>query len=407
MPWKEVKPMDDKIRFIADYLNQYFTVTELCERYNISRKTGYKWIKRYYQLGPDALSDRSRKPHHSPTKTDTKTENEILKIRKRHHSWGAKKILWRIAKDHPDWKLPANSTVYLILKKHGYIKKRRRSRKRFHPGKPVRPITRPNDTWTVDFKGQFKTKDGIYCYPLTIADGFSRYLLACEGLLSTKHIFAKPVFKRIFQEYGLPNKIRSDNGNPFASIALGRLSRLSIWWIRLGILPELIELGHPEQNGSHERMHRTLKQETIIPPAKNLKKQQERFDTFQNEYNNQRPHEGINMKTPAEIYSLSQRKLPKKLPQVEYPAHFEVRLVSENSGIRWRRKGKNGRVCVSHLLAGEYVGLEEVDNEIWNVYFGPIWLGRLDERIMRIIDKYGNSLRKKRAKTTKNCNPCP
>jgi len=405
MPWKEVKPMDDKVNFIADYLNQYFSITELCERYNISRKTGYKWIDRYKKSGPEGLYDHSRRPHSSPTKTPIRNENEIIKIRDKHPSWGAKKILWRIAKDHPLWKLPAISTVSLILKKNGLVKKRRRSMKRFHPGKPVSPIIAPNDTWTVDFKGHFKTKDGIYCYPLTIVDGFSRYILACEGLVSTKHILSKPVFERLFQEYGLPNKIRSDNGTPFASIALGRLSRLSAWWIRLGIQPELIEPGHPEQNGSHERMHRTLKQETIIPPAKNLKKQQDRFDIFQEEYNNLRPHEGIDMQVPSEIYFPSKRKMPNKLPQVEYPAHFEVRLVSENSGIRWNGKGKDGRVCVSHLLAGEYVGLEEVDNGIWNVYFGPIWLGRLDERIMRIIDKKGKSQRVNRP--IKNCYLCP
>lgn len=401
MPWKEVTLMDDKVNFISDYLKQYFSMTELCERYNVSRKTGYKWIDRYKKLGTDGLHDLSKRPHHLPTKTPAKIEKEIIKIRGRHQSWGAKKILFTIAKNHPSWDLPATSTASLILKNNGFVKKRRRSMKRFHSGKPVGSIVAPNDTWTVDFKGQFKTKDGIYCYPLTIIDGFSRYILACEGLLSTKHILAKPVFKRLFQEYGLPNKIRSDNGVPFASIALGRLSRLSIWWIRLGIMPELIEPGHPEQNGSHERMHRTLKQETIIPPAKNLKEQQKRFDIFQDEYNNLRPHEGIDMQVPSEIYHPSQRSMPKKLPQVEYPAHFEVRLVSENSGIRWKGKGKDGRICVSHLLAGEYVGLEEIDNGIWNVYFGSIWLGRLDERIGRIIDKNGNSQRVNKEKNHK------
>ena len=398
MPWKEVKPMDERLRFIADYLNQYFTITELCERYDISRTTGYKWIDRYNQTGtPDALLDLSRKPYHSPLKTPEEIENEILNLRSKHPSWGPKKLLWRIGKDHPNWTLPATSTTSLILKKNGCVKKRRRSMKRFHPGKPMSPITEPNDTWTADFKGHFKTRDGIYCYPLTVADEFSRYLLACDGLLSTKHTPVKPVFKLLFQIYGLPNRIRTDNGNPFASIALGRLSRLSVWWIRLGIMPELIEPGHPEQNGIHERMHRTLKQETVIPPAQNLKKQQERFDKFRNEFNYERPHEGVHMNPPAEVYSPSLRRMPKKLPQVEYPDHFEVRLVSKNSGIRW----KNDRVCVSHLLAGEYVGLEEVDNGLWNVYFGPVWLGRLDERTMQIIDKKGNFQRTKRTKNNK------
>jgi len=395
MPWNEVKPLNERTRFIADYLNHYFSITELCHRYNISRTTGYKWIERFQKDGPAALCDRSRRPHCSPYRTPDHVVKELLVLRSKHPNWGPKKLLWRIKKDHPDWTLPATSTTSLILKKNGCIKKRRRSMKRYHPGRPMSPITAPNDTWTTDFKGHFKTKDGIYCYPLTIADGFSRYIFACEGMLHPKHEHVKPVFQRLFETYGLPNRIRSDNGNPFASIALGRLSRLSVWWIRLGIMPELIELGHPEQNGIHERMHRTLKQETVLPPARNLNKQQKRFNAFCNEFNNDRPHEGLGMKPPAEAYKPSQRPMPKKLPQIEYPAHFEVRLVSENSGIRWKDGHRKGRVSVSHVLSGEYVGLEEVDNGIWDVYFGPIWLGRLDERIMRIIDKYGNSQREK------------
>ena len=395
MPWNEVKPMDERLRFIADYLNNYFSVTELCHHYNVSRKTGYKLINRYNKYGIESITNRSRKPHHSPNKTPDHIVNEILNVRSKHPFWGPKKLLWRIKKDHPDWALPANSTSSLILKKYGCVKKRRRSMKRYHPGRPMSPILSPNDTWTTDFKGHFKTKDGIYCYPLTIADGYSRFLLACDAFLSTQHVLVKPVFQRLFEIYGLPNKIRSDNGTPFASIALGRLSRLSVWWIRLGIMPELIELGRPEQNGIHERMHRTLKQETVIPPAKNAREQQLKFDTFRNEFNYERPHEGIDMNPPTEVYKSSFKRMPKKLPQIEYPGHFEVRLVSANGGIRWRDRPRKGRVPVSLVLRGEYIGLEEVDNGIWDVYFGPIWLGRLDERIMRIIDKYGNSQREK------------
>lgn len=201
MPWKEVTLMDDKVNFISDYIKQYFSVTELCERYEVSRKTGYKWIERYKKFGPDGLHDLSRKPHHLPTKTPIEIEEAIVKLRGKHHSWGAKKILWTIAQQHPNWELPAVSTASQILNNHGLVKRRRRSMKRFHTGKPTDPIIAPNDTWTVDFKGQFKTKDGVYCYPLTIVDGFSRYILACEGLLSTKHVLAKPVFERLFKEY--------------------------------------------------------------------------------------------------------------------------------------------------------------------------------------------------------------
>jgi len=257
----------------------------------------------------------------------------------------------------------------------------------------MEPIVGPNDTWSTDFKGHFKTLDGIYCYPLILADEYSRYVLACEGLLSTRHVLVKPLFKRMFEIYGLSNKIRSDNGVPFASVALGRLSKLSVWWIRLGIIPELIEPGHPERNGIHERMHRTLKQETVIPPAKNIKKQQERFDHFCKEFNQERPHEALNMTPPAEVYTPSPRPVPKKRPQVEYPLHFKVRLVSDSGGIRWSDGSHRDHVGISTTLTGQYVRLEEVDSGIWDVYFGHVWLRRLYEKLMRIIDKYGDTQR--------------
>ena len=393
MPWKKVEPMNEKVRFVSDYLNQYFSFTELCNRYYISRKTGYKWIDRYNTSGPKALIDQSRKPHDSPSATPKHILEELLSLRSKHPTWGAKKLLWRVERDHPDWELPARSTVCLILKRNGLVKKRRKSMRRYHPGKHFAPINESNDTWAIDFKGHFKTGDGIYCYPLTITDLYSRFIIACEGLLAPRYAPVKQVLTHAFEIYGLPRRIRSDNGAPFASFALGRLSRLSVWWIRLGIIPELIEPGRPEQNGKHERMHRTLKQETVIPPARNLNKQRERFDDFAHVFNYERPHEGIGMKPPAELYKVSFRTIPKKLSPIEYPDHFEKRLVSKNSGIRWQNHQGWGRVCVSHLLAGEYVGLEEVDNGLWDVYFGPVWLGRLCERTMKIIDKNGKSYR--------------
>ena len=213
-------------------------------------------------------------------------------------------------------------------------------------------------------------------------------------MLSLHQQPVKAVFKRLFEEYGLPEKIRTDNGNPFASNALGRLSRLSAWWIRLGIIPELIEPGCPEQNGRHERMHKTLKYETTIPPGANLGTQQKRFDMFRNEYNHIRPHEALGMKTPATVYHPSSRAMPSHLPAIEYPAHYEVRRVSKNCGIRWKHK----RISVSHVLAGEYIGLEEIDNGIWDVYYGPLWLGRFIEKLMRIEDKNGKLQRQNRKK---------
>ena len=251
-------------------------------------------------------------------------------------------------------------------------------------------MTAPNGTWTADFKGQFKTRNGVYCYPLTIVDGFSRYLLACQGLRSTAIAGARPTFLRLFQEYGLPWIIRTDNGVPFATTALGRLSTLSVWWIRLGIIPELIAPASPQQNGRHERMHRTLKAEATRPPSANLQAQQVRFNRFRHEYNDERPHEALNQETPASHYQPSPRELPRRLAPLEYPGHFEVRLVSRNSGIRWKKRW----VCVTHTLAGEYVGLEEVGDGLWDVYFGPMKLGRMDERLLRIADHKGRTVRR-------------
>ena len=387
MPWKEELPMDQKIRFIGDYLNRYFPFTELCDRFGISRKTGYKWINRYQESGlPDSVLERSRRPHHFPSQTRETIVAALLAVRDKHPFWGPKKLLWRVELDHPEWdNLPALSTVSLILKRNGLTPKHRKRVRRSHPGKPMTVITQANQVWTVDFKGQFKTGNGRYCYPLTVADGFSRHIFACEGMLSPSHNPVKQVFKRLFREYGLPERIRSDNGNPFASVALGRLSRLSVWWIHLGILPELIEPGCPQQNGRHERMHKTLKYETTIPPAANLKMQQHRFDAFLYEFNHERPHEALGMKLPSEVHTRSSRPFPTRLPQIDYPAHFEVRRVSRNSGFRWKSK----YVSASHVLIDEYVGLEEIDNGVWEVYFGPIWLGRLDEKVMKIQDRYG------------------
>jgi hypothetical protein len=246
-------------------------------------------------------------------------------------------------------------------------------------------MTEPNAVWTADFKGQFKTRDGQYCYPLTVADGYSRFLLACQALRSTAIELARPVFFRLFQEYGLPGIIRTDNGVPFATTALGRLSTLSVWWVRLGIYPELIEPAHLQQNGSHERMHRTLKRDTIHPPKGNLAAQQTCFNRFRMEFNDERPHEALGQDTPSSRYRPSSRVLPKTLPPVEYPAHYEVRYVSANGGIRW----KCAWVCVTHTLAGEFVGLNEIGDGLWDVYFGPVQLGRMDERKLRIEDHRG------------------
>ena len=391
MPWKETSPVDQRTQFIADYLRESLSLSELCGMYAVSRKTGYKWIDRYLRQGPAGLEERSRRPGRSPNQTSEEIVAALLEARRHHPSWGGKKLLALLHKRHPEWTLPGRSTACDILSRHGLVPRRRWRRRIGHPGKPTTQILAPNDVWSADFKGQFRTGDGRYCYPLTVADGFSRYLLGCQALPSTAVAAAKPVFTRLFQEYGLPQRIRSDNGVPFATTTLARLSTLSAWWVRLGILPELIEPGHPEQNGRHERMHRTLKAETARPAAGSLAAQQRRFNRFRQEFNFERPHEALDQETPAACYAASPRPMPERLPPLEYPDRFEVRYVSANGGMRWNARWVN----VSIVCEGEYVGLEEIADGIWNVYFGPLKLGRLNERHMRIEDEYGRLARRR------------
>jgi transposase InsO family protein len=381
--------MDQRTQFIADYLRETLSISELCEYYAVSRKTGYKWIDRYLRHGPAGLEELSRRPRQCPRQTPEPVVDAILNARRRHPSWGGKKLLTIVRKRHPDWPWPHRSTIYDILNRHGLVARKRARRPIGHPGKPNSVIDAPNQVWSADFKGHFKTGDGIYCYPLTIADGYSRFLLGCQALHSTAVREAKPVFTRIFREYGLPQRIRTDNGAPFATVSLARLSTLSAGWVRLGVRPELIEPGKPQQNGRHERMPRTLKAETTRPPAANLPAQQRKFNRFREEFNQARPHEALDQHTPASCYCPSPRPMPDKIPPLEYPDRFEKRLVSENGGIRWNHEW----IIVSVCCAGEYVGLEEIDDGVWNVYFGPLKLGRLHERHMRIEDANGHLLR--------------
>jgi transposase InsO family protein len=376
--------MDQKTQFIADHLRLSLSFAELTQLYHVSRKTGYKWIERYRRMGPAGLEDRSRRPKFSPTATPKEIVDMLLEARRRHPSWGAKKLLKLISRAHPRLILPCRGTVCEVLARHGMVLKKPRRRRIGHPGRPETVTYAPNDLWCADYKGQFKTMNGLYCYPLTVTDEYSRYLLGCQALNSTTIVEAKPVFTRLFQEFGMPARIRTDNGVPFATYTLGRLSRLSAWWVRLGILPEFIEPGCPQQNGRHERMHRTLKAETTVPPAGSAAAQQRKFNTWREEFNNERPHEALDMETPASCYQPSRREMPKKLPPIEYPDRFEVRYVSANGGIRW----KMGWVMVSMACIGENVGLEEIDNGLWNVYFGSFKLGRLNDRTMTIESVY-------------------
>src|SRR5438067_826034 len=335
MPWREITPMDERLQFVADVRRGTEEMSELCRRYGVSRKSGYKWLARYEAEGALAFRERSHRPHTCPHETAPDAVDALGELRRRHSTWGPKKLLALLARRRPALALPAPSTAAALLKRAGLVTARTRRRTPGHPGRPTAPMDAPNAIWTADFKGEFKTRDGVYCFPLTVADGYSRYLLACHALLSTATSGARPVFERLFREYGLPARLRSDNGVPFATIALGRLSTLSVWWVRLGILPDLIEPSSPQQNGRHERMHRTLKAEATKPPEAHLRAQQRRFDTFRAEYNTERPHEALAQTAPASWYTPSARPYPSQHPALEYPAHRDGRRVSRNGGVRW------------------------------------------------------------------------
>lgn len=379
MPWRERSSMDERMQFVADHTRQLWSMTTLCDRYGISRKTGYKWIDRYVRQGAAGLELRTSRPHHSPQTTDPELVKAVIALRRRE-KWGGKKIVAVLRERHPTWAVPAVSTANDILKRAGLVSTRRRARP-VPPAvyQPVPPSS-PNQVWTADFKGQFRTGRGQLCYPLTICDGWSRFLLTCYALPTPSTAAAKEIFRRAFREYGLPERIRTDNGEPFAAASLGRLSRLSVEWIRLGIYPELIAPASPQQNGAHERMHRTLKADTTRPPAATLRGQQLRFTAFRRRYNRIRPHEALGQRPPARVYTPSPRRWPKIVEPLDYPGHYEIRRVAAPGVMWWHSR----RVSISTVLIGESIGLEPIDDGEWDLHFGPIRLGRFDERTRRI-----------------------
>jgi len=378
MPWSESTRMEQRRRFIEALESCEYTMTELCEAYGIARKTGYKWAERYAQEGLTGLADRSRAPCSCPHATEQRCVEALLEERRLHPRWGPRKLLARLRRRHPGWSWPAVSTAGAILRRHGLVQPRvRRARRRGGAEKPVVSASRPNDVWTTDFKGEFRLGNRQLCYPLTVMDSASRYLLGCRTRKSVAIAAAQPVFEDLFRTYGLPQAILCDNGGPFAAYrAPRRLSRLSVWWIRLGIEPIFIQPGHPEQNGAHERFHRTLKAATARPPRENFDAQQGAFDDFGHEYNFERPHEALELTMPAEHYRRSARPYPERLPKLEYPGHFEVRRVSSNGTITWRQQ----RLFLSESLIRTEVGLEEVDDGLWSIYLADTLLARYDER---------------------------
>jgi len=380
MPWKETRVMDQKIQMIGDWLSEEYSVSELSRIYGVSRKTLYKWIGRYGMDPDGGLKDQSRVPLTMPRATSPELVAEILACRSSHERWGARKLLAWLGDRQPEKKWPAASTTSEILKRHGMMHSRQ---KRHHVAPYSEPFLKsyqPNEVWCGDFKGQFRLGVGDLCYPLTVTDSFSRLLIGCWGLEHPSYLPTRSRFERAFIEYGLPAAIRTDNGAPFASVAIGGLSSLAVWFIKLGIWPERIEKGHPEQNGRHERLHRTLKAEAISPPRKTFQEQQRAFDRFRASYNVERPHEALGQKPPASIYQTSSRKYPARLAAVEYPRSFKERRVLRGGTIKWRGE----ETYLSSVLGGEMVGLSQVDNATWQIYFSFYPLGLIDDTTLKI-----------------------
>lgn len=375
----ETNAMEQRRSFVIDYESGQWSMSELCERYRITRPTGYKWVERVEVEGEAGLAERSRAPRGCPHETPERVVRLLLEARQ-GYGWGAKKLLQVLSKRHPQLAWPARSTVNAILDRHGKLRKNRRRRKWKHPGAAALATERPNQVWPADFKGQFKTRDGRYCYPLTVSDHFSRKLLLCKGLPSVKTEGAKPAFRRLFQEVGLPEAMRTDNGVPFASTGIHGLCELNVWWMQLGIVHQRILPASPQENGQHERMHRELKRETTRPPASNLRGQQRKFDFFQLRYNEERPHDGIGGQLPDERWEPSPRPYPERIAAPEYPSHLEVRRVSAAGTFRLKAK----QPFLSNALADESIGLEEVGDGVWNLVYYRTLLGKIDERTGQI-----------------------
>lgn len=378
MPWMECNQVEERLKFVARLLDGE-KMSCLCREFGISRKTGYKIYERYKDSGIEGLTDRSRRPYRHANQLPFQIEKLILQIKKEKPSWGAPKIREKIIRQYPDIHIPAKSTIHAVLDRYGLVAKQKRRRYKAQ-GTELSYGKHPNELWCADYKGEFLLGNKQYCYPLTITDFNSRYLIACEGLATTKEEFAFTIFERVFKEYGLPNAIRTDNGVPFsAPNALFGLSKLSVWWLRLGINIERIKPGHPEQNGRHERMHLTLKKETTKPAGENFLQQQARFDDFINEFNHERPHQALGMKYPGEMYVPSTR-IYQGLPDIDYPFHDKTAVVTQCGRICFEGR----KINLSVVFGGQKVGIKEVEDNIWLVSFMQYDLGYFDEQTCRL-----------------------
>jgi transposase InsO family protein len=372
--------MDQRRLFVGEYLTGCWTMTQLCERFAISRKTGYKWVGRYDSGGRPALADQSRRPHGHPAATSDRVVRRLLETRARFPRWSMGKIVIWLGRRYPRTAWPCRTTAYDLMDRAGVGRAPKRrgpsGRRPTAPGHALTEPLAPNAVWTTDFKGKFLLGNGTYCHPLTLRDGFSRFVLRCDGVPAESYPCTRPLFERAFGAFGLPECIRSDNGSPFASNGLAGLSRLSVWWMQLGIRVERIEPGCPEQNGSHEQFHRVLKHATTRPPGRTAAAQQRRFDAFRHEYNEERPHDALGGAAPALLYTRSPRRLPRTLPAGDYPGYWEVRGADSSGVITFHGRPLN----VTRALANQDLGLEEIDDAIWRVWFLTTPLGHFDER---------------------------
>jgi transposase InsO family protein len=380
MPWKEIDAMESKLRFALEYERGEFSMAELCRQAGISRPTGYAVLRRFAESGIEGLAQLSRAPLRHPNQTLAEIEDRILQLRREHATWGPKKLHAYLQRKYPRTEWPAISTMGELVARAGLTVPRKKRRRVPPYSDPFVSVFGPNQTWCIDFKGWFKAGDGERIDPFTITDAHSRYLLRCQAVNKGNTEQVCGVLSAGFREYGMPLAIRSDNGAPFASRAIAGLSRVAVYLMKLGIVPERIEAGHPEQNGRHERMHRTLKAETASPPAPDRRSQQKAFDRFRREYNQERPHEALQQRTPAECYAASPRRYPERVPEPEYDSRFQVRRVQAHGEFCW----KHHPVFLSETLAGEAVGLEPLDNRYYQIYFAKFPVGRFDSHSRQV-----------------------
>ncbi len=380
MPWRETCRMDERMQLIGRLLAGDEEMAGLCREYGISRKTGYKWLGRYRRDGIGGLQEQSPAPLHHGRALDVAVVQAVLGLRQRWPRWGARKLRVKLAELHPELAAPAASTIGEWLRREGLVGRSPRHRRCPAYTRPFAEVTAANDVWCTDFKGWFRTGDGRRCDPLTLSDAHSRFLLCCQAVMRPDEAHVRPLFEAAFRENGLPRAIRSDNGPPFASPGPGGLSRLAIWWIKLGITPERIVAGKPQQNGRHERVHRTLKEATATPPADSLEAQQQRFDAFRAEYNSERPHQALGQKPPARLYHPASRPFPERLEEPAYDAEHAVRRVRSNGQIKWA----GDMIFVGEALVGEPVGVSETDGGDWLVRFADVDLGYIDPARRRL-----------------------